>query len=117
MTEIADMRERLREEWLRKATSSFTCQECGIQANFIDEIIDALDTKDKRIAELSGGWQPIESAPKDGTRILVCAPGWEIAKVTHYHPQSWQWANRHKPTLWQPLPAPPSRIDKEDRNG
>jgi hypothetical protein len=59
--------ERLRDEWLRKATSSFTCQECGIQANFIDEIENALDAKDKRIAELEAAlvrlrWAPVVTA-------------------------------------------------------
>jgi len=69
---MSELIERLRDEWLRKATSSFTCQECGIQANFIDEIENALDAKDKQIAELeAGGWQPIETAPKDGTHILA----------------------------------------------
>jgi hypothetical protein len=123
---MSELIERLREEWLQKATSSFTCQECGIQANFIDEIENALDAKDKRIEALeAGGWQPIETAPKDGTEILgiqyhgrFSDPGivrWDDSDQEWWDMDADQYGF---PTHWQPLPATPSRIlNKEDRNG
>ena len=59
-------------------------------------------------------WQPIESAPKDGTRVLVWWPYWRS------YPVSARWFNGEwdsycrlegdsvGPTHWMPLPAPPS---------
>ena len=74
-------------------------------------------------------WQPIETAPKDGTRVLLYRPGgWPSARVTvgnysderyHTRPRPY-WthdlermegkvATRHRqPTHWMPLPAPPA---------
>jgi hypothetical protein len=80
-------------------------------------------------------WQPIESAPKDGTVILAyCAPryvesgepmGWgyinavwwrdEYMKKKYGTGYSGMWPWRHhqndsaaEPTRWQPLPPPPT---------
>lgn len=63
---------------------------------------------------ITRGWQPIETAPKDGTYILVCKPGMDQPWVASWRDgkrkQFWQnsfaflgWT----PTLWQPLPIPP----------
>jgi len=61
---------------------------------------------------MTDGWRPIETAPTDGTVILVWGSGGhDIASV-------WWWANENKPewfngdvvvypTHWRDLPAAP----------
>ena len=70
-------------------------------------------------------WQPIETAPRDGTAILGCQ-GWCI-EVTAYHKgtkpyhrkEAWVVANDDegyaqdfKPTHWMPLPNPNPPVKK-----
>jgi hypothetical protein len=62
------------------------------------------------------GWQPIETAPKDGTRILIWVEG--RALIVHWQgpphapedwPQGWRCTMFIHPdaTYWMPLPAAP----------
>jgi hypothetical protein len=59
-------------------------------------------------------WQPIESAPRDGTRILTwCPQSTDFTRklnINWFKDGVWQKnANSlgHVPTHWMPLPAPP----------
>lgn len=70
-------------------------------------------------------WQPIATAPKDGTRVLVTWVGKGIHRVRighfgyaapHSAARSWQGDGDHafhntliKPTHWMPLPEPPPK--------
>jgi hypothetical protein len=66
------------------------------------------------------GWQPIETAPRDGTSILaICASAYSpVAGVTwwneawtHYSRPAEKWHGgvvKWFPTHWMPLPQPPN---------
>ncbi len=58
-------------------------------------------------------WQPIETAPKDGTRVLLYEPRDDehMIEVGFWDYDSW-YGPVHVytiwPTHWQPLPTPPA---------
>jgi len=61
-------------------------------------------------------WQKIETAPKDGTPILVFDPLVPLRPVceaimlsdgTYKDPTYSEWFSDTKATHWQPLPLPP----------
>ncbi len=69
-------------------------------------------------------WQPIETAPKDGRRIMLFYPPngivfgrWNEDEWSQRPTPYWsndterisgtRYAKRHPPTHWQPLPEPP----------
>lgn len=73
-------------------------------------------------------WQPIETAPKDGTQVLItdgtglCAvASWEDYAAELYDGVGWRdagdmgWGGTvyHAPTHWMPLPSPPSAVNGE----
>lgn len=72
-------------------------------------------------AEHGEGWRPIESAPKDGTRVLafwrsVKTGDW-LQSVLHWSEGCWCVADSPflhviYPTHWRPLPPPPGAAPK-----
>lgn len=73
-------------------------------------------------AALAKAWRPIESGPRDGTTILLYAPGWDSPKTgwTFGDDDFWQDCPFHHkgdpsytPTHWMPLPAPPPQQEGE----
>lgn len=76
--------------------------------------------------EAKGAWQTIESAPKDGTAILITRPT-EFRSEEGWHVVRWDddWWQCHdgkndsplrgdEPTHWQPLPSPPKPDSEKD---
>lgn len=69
-------------------------------------------------ASASNAWRPIESAPRDGTDIIVYRPNFSGDYIPQVgvdywgvkSPQCWRKSNSHtQPTHWQPLPLPPTK--------
>lgn len=117
-----------------KDGGSATCQSCVNLVNRalgkvekVRPLLDELDRLKARVAEMkAGGWQPIETAPKDGTKVDVWVCPWDAfangnaARITNAWFEDGKWKRilsgwTHdiedcgEPTHWQPLPAPPSR--------
>lgn len=65
-------------------------------------------------------WQPIESAPKDGTSFLACSDGWITVGFWHGGRARWtinaytypNYGPDDQPTHWMPLPTPARRPDR-----
>jgi hypothetical protein len=61
------------------------------------------------------GWQPMDSAPKDGTRVLLWWPYWNHTRplVGYWAEGDWHASERlegssEQPQGWQPLPPAPT---------
>jgi predicted alpha/beta hydrolase family esterase len=55
-------------------------------------------------------WQTIETAPKDGTWLLVQSADWTLPEVAQWCRSRRYWQTMEsnvKPTHWMPLPEPP----------
>lgn len=54
-------------------------------------------------------WQPIKTAPKDGTPILAAKPGDDEATEVCWVYDSWRsvWETDEDVTIWTPKPKPP----------
>lgn len=94
------------------------CQDFGMQQDdILDQQLEAALT-----AALAAMWQPIETAPKDGTRIIAVGWDWGIVwNERHVTTVIWrqdreEWCETDDSeddsacaylTHWMPLPAPP----------
>ncbi|MDR3547041.1 MAG: DUF551 domain-containing protein [Candidatus Pacebacteria bacterium] len=101
---------------------------CGVAWRDTAKVIDALraayaiDFPSAPKAPSAEGWRPIESAPKDGTEVLVArvnSNGHEIIKA-YFDGQfpNYPWFDGSElrehnwPTHWMPLPDPPMKGEK-----
>lgn len=88
-------------------------------------------------ARSDGGWLPIETAPKDGTKFLIIrAEEGEEIEICHWceferdhfeeigdglfrkvkdEPMRFWNGNGHRATHWRPLPAPPIAAEGEEK--
>lgn len=58
-------------------------------------------------------WQPIESAPKDGTLVLLHLNGCVETGFYSRTSEIWHWGAMVRPTHWMPLPNPPMTIPEQ----
>lgn len=95
----------------------------GIKPEHVDWLISQLKAAQEENKRLRNNWQPIETAPKDGTVILVLKKsimndGGGIFMASYGKLDDWQvwdWRIKQYPqgtwdsvTHWQPLPQPPT---------
>lgn len=99
------------------------------------DLEQALDAQAAEIARLNAiqAWQPIETAPRDGTAILLgSSDGAWIAKYDPVYPSGYRPKNpwfslmlnhdhmgrmpNTKPTHWMPLPAAPDALSGESHD-
>lgn len=81
----------------------------------VSDIITRLQSENDRLSRALAArqWQPISSAPQDGTRILIFRPGhgWRVA-VAWWHESVALYGDSigffKDATHWQPLPEPPT---------
>lgn len=116
---LAEMRRRCSIHDLRTL-----CDVLAVPKQELDPMSRAYDAAYRTPSPVAAAqeWQPIETAPKDGTRII----GWpiyghtgprEIYFAAFEHQPCWMVANsansRQAPTHWQPLPAPPRETSND----
>jgi hypothetical protein len=74
---------------------------------------DALCSVNLEIAmSIACEWQSIETAPQDGTAVLLFHPSWEMVQVGVHYDDTSSWQNPcgdllEPPTHWMTLPPPP----------
>jgi len=69
---------------------------------------------DQQDQNAKDAWQPIETAPNDGTRVIVWHEHFTAPCSARYYSPSSEWmmyyggsSFKRQPTHWMPLPAPP----------
>lgn len=99
------------------------CEECGTDVGETRDLIDDLIRERDKLREILE-WQPIETAPKDGTPILISSANWRTAWRGYYRSaqtepedrvvrfgEGWTRDNYADINLiathWMPLPEPP----------
>lgn len=138
MTEIETIVVRLRREAmdLRHASSKYDPR-AAATAGLMTEAADMIEAQAREIERLRNPWQPIETAPKDGTRVMLWRGfpefgEWPEMVIAEWHDYEWQWpdsshlrgtSSTHGEwtrehlyngyssasdfTHWMPLPEPP----------
>jgi hypothetical protein len=118
MTQPID--ERALEAAARALSNACDCEQCMV---VLRERARAAVTA--YFAEAGDGWMPIETAPKDGTRVLLMLRGPKPPEMIARWTQAWtsedddplEWINDEEnaiygtATHWHPLPAPPAAQD------
>jgi hypothetical protein len=86
------------------------CNDCGAMCDLQQDEPAAIAAWNLR----ASGWQPISTAPRDGTRVLCYAPAAEdraaVIRNDYWWMQERGWVSMRpgQPyTHWQPLPAAP----------
>jgi hypothetical protein len=104
---------------------------CGETITALCRHIEKLEAEVARLTqeqETLKSWQPMETAPKDGTNVLVCWHDGATASmfaVGHNLGDGRRWQNTHDwlhnerswPTHWMPVPDPPAALASLPQEG
>ena len=77
-----------------------------VPRNLLKALVDAAVLAERK----RSAWQPIETAPRDGTQILAIWPGKGTPRIIWFDRARWTDDGDHSLidfTHWQPLPSPP----------
>lgn len=85
-----------------RATHGLGKQDCATYRKLHDDLVAWLSAAPKQAM----GWRDIESAPRDGTRVLLAIGGGNVAIGKWTDGDA---ANPATATHWQPLPSPPEK--------
>lgn len=108
-------------DWYIGAPKKPTDKQCGAAYDLREKLTGILSGAN---ATQSDEWQPIETAPKDGTPIIIATcgkHGWYIDCAENWFEENGSdvWLAREdskvvsdKPTHWRPLPSAP--VKQED---
>ena len=111
----------------RAEARSLVRQGADFNGNDKTSVMDAARAALQSLGYAEMGWQLIETAPRDGTDVLVCVTynlpddEWQTATwVDNWFADGWtRWADRidipFTPTHWMPLPEPPRTALRGDR--
>lgn len=76
---------------------------------------DYLVSAGKTAVEWKNLWQPIETAPMDGTHLLLVTGGYAKVRIGWFYANSWHWDGDYngvsygkRPTHWMQIPTPPT---------
>lgn len=133
MTNHTDLPITVSSNLLRRALDMF--ERMSLDSNSLKVVTDISKLAyDLRTAIETGGWLPIETAPKDGTRIILRCPNigaiegwWDCVDGGGFEegPPIFWWTTENDliifgdgsyddPTHWMPLPPPPNNPNRTD---
>ncbi len=96
--------------WIKRdVPASCIAESHGRAYSVRDNLLYMVDEMIHRLASTGsaqGAWRPIESAPKDGTSVLLACPS-GCRWIDHANDSLADWGTH--PTHWQPLPAAPTQ--------
>jgi hypothetical protein len=120
---------RLEPEQLREIHESLAIRDLllGVQIDF-DALLSHIAALESELVEAKAKveWRPIETAPKDGTRVMLGWPGGGVRYGFYLNNTNWKgWRGPSMelpfpsppPTHWVPLPPPPQTSQGEKPKG
>ena len=103
-----------------------TCKKCGLRQKAKGDkgaaIYDYCECAERIPSKLNSlvRWQTIDSAPLDGTRVLLWSEEWMApSSGSHYGGGKWMMhydlgEYLHNPTHWMELPEPPNATNQAE---